>query len=114
MSDVFCCERLHAKRKELGLSLEALAKRTKSTKSYIWELENNKGINPSVDKVFLISRALGVSMEWLCGQDMTNDAYAAKIGALAINAVMPHLDLDKVAISMGYKKSTKSKDKASK
>lgn len=62
-------ERLKHKRKQYGLTLEALAKRCFSSKSYIWELENNKEIEPSGKKVFLISQALDVPMDYFYGVD---------------------------------------------
>ena len=93
----FCPERLHARRKELGLSLQQLATSIGSSKSYIWELENKPERTPSVDKVFELAKFLGVKMEWLCGSEMECDDYAARIGVLAMNAVLPRLDLDLVA-----------------
>ena len=94
---VFCPERLHSRRKELGLSLDQLAKSIGSSKSYIWELENRRDRTPSVDKVYELAKFLGVKMEWLCGKDVEFDDYAARIGVLAMNAVLPRLDLDLVA-----------------
>ena len=60
----FSGERLKERRKTVSLTLDALAQKCSSSKSYIWELENNKDIKPSGDKVYLLSLALGVPMEY--------------------------------------------------
>lgn len=91
---VFCKERLHSRRIELGYSLQTLADATHSSKSYIWELENKDTRRPSIDKVYDLAKNLGVSMEWLCGGDVTHDARMAAIGAKVYAAVMPHIDMD--------------------
>lgn len=41
-----------------GYTLEELAKRAGTTKSYIWELEN-KDSNPSLSKAYAIAKILG-------------------------------------------------------
>lgn len=94
---------LKHRREELDLTLEALAGRIESSKSYIWELEN-KNCDPGGHKLFLLSRALGVSMEWFYGHDMMGDQYAAMIGARVLNAVMPHIAFDRVCPVFGFVK----------
>lgn len=49
-------------RKRAGLTLEELAKHIGTSKSYIWEIENDK-LKPSVFKAYKLARALGVSVE---------------------------------------------------
>ena len=45
-------------RKELGLTLEGLADRAGTTKSYIWEIEQNHRVSPSLKKCYAISKVL--------------------------------------------------------
>jgi len=62
-------EKLQKLRKEKGLTLDQLAERTGSSKSYIWELENKKPPRPSADKLSKIATELGVTMEYLLDQE---------------------------------------------
>jgi transcriptional regulator with XRE-family HTH domain len=80
----------------LGMTLADLAKRCETSKSYIFELER-RGADPSGTKVFLLSRALGLSMEALYGFEKDGETYAAEIGAKVINALTGHLDLKRIA-----------------
>lgn len=52
-------------RKEKGLTLDQLAERTESSKSYIWELENKNPPRPSADKLSKVAAQLGVTIEYL-------------------------------------------------
>jgi transcriptional regulator with XRE-family HTH domain len=52
-------------RKERGYTLEGLAEKTESSKSYIWELENKDPPRPSAEKVAKIAAALGVTSDYL-------------------------------------------------
>ena len=45
-------EKIKRLRKGKGLTLEQLADRTESSKSYIWELENKNVPRPSAEKTF--------------------------------------------------------------
>ena len=54
-------------RKEKSLTLEELARKIGSTKSYVWDLENKPSIRPSADKVYKLSVALGTTVEHLMG-----------------------------------------------
>ena len=54
-------------RKEMGLTLEQLAELSKSSKSYIWELENKDPPRPSAEKVAAIASALNVTADYLLG-----------------------------------------------
>lgn len=62
-------EKIQKLRKEKGLTLEQLADRTDSSKSYIWELENKNPPRPSADKLSKIAAQLGVTMEYLLDQE---------------------------------------------
>ena len=69
-------------RKQKGYTLEELADRTDSSKSYIWELENKNPPRPSADKVGRIAAALGVTSDYLMsksqkapGESVLDDAF---------------------------------------
>jgi transcriptional regulator with XRE-family HTH domain len=56
-------------RKKKGFTLDELAAQSKSSKSYIWELENKDPPRPSGEKLALIAEALGVTPDHLLGVD---------------------------------------------
>jgi transcriptional regulator with XRE-family HTH domain len=58
-------EKIRALRKEKGLTLDQLAERTESSKSYIWELENKNPPRPSAEKIAKIAAELGVTSDYL-------------------------------------------------
>ena len=58
-------------RKQKGLTLEELAKRTDSSKSYIWELENRNLPRPSAAKIARIAKELEVEIEYLLDNEAT-------------------------------------------
>lgn len=60
-------EKIRELRKKKGLTLEQLAKASKSSKSYIWELENKNPPRPSGEKLALIAKALDVTPDFLLG-----------------------------------------------
>jgi len=64
--------RLKEQRKKCGLSLDKLAKSALTSKSYVWELENNPELEPSGKKIFLMSQALNVPMDYFYGVDLDN------------------------------------------
>jgi transcriptional regulator with XRE-family HTH domain len=66
-------ERLALKRKEKGLTLEQLAQKVGSTKSYIWQLENKPGPNPSAQLVSEIAIVLGTTVEELMTGSGSNE-----------------------------------------
>lgn len=55
-------EKLKAKRTEKSMSLDALAKEAKLSKSYLWELENRESPRPSLDKLQAIAGALDIDV----------------------------------------------------
>lgn len=50
-----------------GYTLDDLAKRAGITKSHVWEIEQGRSTNPTVATCVALSRALGVSLEYLIG-----------------------------------------------
>lgn len=62
-------EKIQKLRKEQGLTLDQLAERAESSKSYIWELENKNPPRPSAEKLSKIASELGVTIEYLLGHD---------------------------------------------
>jgi len=52
-------------RKQKGLTLEQLAEKIGSGKSYIWELENKGVKRPSAEKLAKIAEVLGVTTDFL-------------------------------------------------
>ena len=58
-------KKIRERRKELGLTLDDVAKKTDSSKSYIWELENRPVVRPSAEKISRIADVLGLTVEFL-------------------------------------------------
>jgi transcriptional regulator with XRE-family HTH domain len=58
-------EKIRTERKRLKLTLDELAEKTDSSKSYIWELENRPVVRPSAEKISKIADALGLTVEFL-------------------------------------------------
>lgn len=58
-------DKIRTLRKERGFTLEQLAERAGSSKSYIWELENRSPPRPSAELLSRIAAALGVTIEYL-------------------------------------------------
>lgn len=69
-------EKIRKLRKEKGWTLDQLAERTDSSKSYIWELENKNPPRPSAEKVARIADALGVTSDFLVASDETTPTAA--------------------------------------
>lgn len=61
--------RIKELRMKKGLTLDQLAQATKSSKSYIWELENKNPPRPSAEKLTEIAKELGVTVDYLYGRD---------------------------------------------
>jgi transcriptional regulator with XRE-family HTH domain len=58
-------DKIRAERKRLKLTLDKLAEKTDSSKSYIWELENRPVVRPSAEKISKIAEVLEVTVEYL-------------------------------------------------
>ncbi|CAJ4651632.1 XRE family transcriptional regulator [Burkholderia pseudomallei] len=82
-------DKIRTERKRLKLTMDQLAERTDSSKSYIWELENRPVVRPSADKIKRVADALGVTVEFLIDADRTemtksdaDEVFFRKIGRL--------------------------------
>lgn len=62
-------ERVREQRRKRGLTLEGLAERVGSSKSYMWEIENKDVARPSAEKLALIATALDTTVEYLLAGD---------------------------------------------
>ena len=72
-------ERVRELRRQRGLTLEALASQVRSSKSYIWEIENKDVARPSADILHRIAAALETTAEYLLSADENSEADAADL-----------------------------------
>ena len=82
-------DKIRAERKRLKLTLDELAQKAESSKSYIWELENRPVVRPSADKISKIADVFGVTVEYLLDDEKqtptksdTDEAFFRRIGQL--------------------------------
>jgi DNA-binding XRE family transcriptional regulator len=61
------------RRKQLGWTLDDLARHADTTKSHVWSIENGKAPNPTVRMVDALARALGVPLIHLCAAVLRED-----------------------------------------
>ena len=73
MGDNEIGHRISELRKDKGMTLEALAEKIGSTKSYIWGLENKPTIRPSAEKIYQIAVELDTTVEYLLGKSVSDD-----------------------------------------
>ena len=66
-------DKIKRHRQEKGYSLDKLAELTKSSKSYIWELENRDTRKPSGEKLTRIAQALEVTTDYLLDESADPD-----------------------------------------
>lgn len=71
-------DRIKKLRKDIGLTIEELAKKTESSKSYIWELENKSISKPSAEKLSRIASVLGVTTDYLVANEKKDAVVSAK------------------------------------
>ena len=71
-------EKIRELRQKKGYTLEKLAELAESSKSYIWELENKTPPRPSAEKLGAIAKALGVTVDYLIGADISEDLQTAE------------------------------------
>ena len=81
-------EKIRERRKEMGFSLDKLADKTETSKSYIWELENRDTRRPSAEKLTKIAEALEVTIDYLLdnsstpNEEVIKDAFFRKLKKL--------------------------------
>lgn len=73
---------IHQRRQELGLSLDALADRTGSSKAHIWALEQRQSKNPTLWLILALCDALQCSLNALLGMDVSQPSFSEKEMAL--------------------------------
>jgi len=73
-------------RSSLKLSLQNVADRAGMSKAHVWELEQGRAVNPTVSSLFAISRAIGVSVSELLGEDVTTPRLHPVARRLALDA----------------------------
>lgn len=57
--------KLREERERTELSLEQVAEKIGSAKSYVWELENKESSRPSADKIFKLAELYAVTPDYL-------------------------------------------------
>lgn len=62
-------QKIKERRKELKITLEELAKKVDSTKSYMWEIEKKENARPSADKLSKIALALSLPISYLLDEN---------------------------------------------
>ena len=81
-------EKIKKHREEKGFSLDQLASKTDTSKSYLWELENRTSRKPSGEKINRIAMVLEITTDYLLdeksGPDekMVKDAFFRKFNNL--------------------------------
>jgi transcriptional regulator with XRE-family HTH domain len=70
-ADLGIGERAKELRKLRGLSLQAVCDRAGMTKSWLWDIEQGRQKNPTINSAVALSRALGVSLDYLIGISTT-------------------------------------------
>lgn len=65
--------KINALRKQKGYTLDELAERSDSSKSYIWELENKSPPRPSAEKLAKIAKALDVTIDYFIDNEVSEE-----------------------------------------
>ncbi len=100
--------RIKELRTEKKMTLDQLAEATKSSKSYIWELENKNPPRPSAEKLSAIAKALGVTVDYLFGADEQTKAEAEDVAFFREYSEMPEktrIQLRAIAKTLTEKKN---------
>ena len=72
-------DRIRELRRKQGLTLEGLATKIESSKSYVWEIENKDVARPSAEKLSLIAAALETTTDYLLGTEAVTQADATDV-----------------------------------
>lgn len=62
-------EKLRDLRKKMGISLDEVAEKTNTSKSYLWDLEKNPDRKPSADKLGVLADFYHVSISFLLEEE---------------------------------------------
>ncbi|RVP13104.1 XRE family transcriptional regulator [Sinorhizobium meliloti] len=73
---------IYVRRKELGLSLDALAERAGCSKSHVWALERRQSKNPTLWLILALCDALQCSLNSLIGADVSQPMFSEREMAL--------------------------------
>ena len=68
-NDLGIGKRVRDIRRARKLTLQDVADGSGLAKSYVWEIENGKQINPSITTLISLTKALGTSLDSLVGLD---------------------------------------------
>ena len=60
-----------SRRRELGLSLDEVASAANTSKSHVWEIEQGRAKNPTVNMALALCNALQCSLNSLLGLDVS-------------------------------------------
>ena len=71
VTDLALGQKIKTLRKEKGYTLQQLAEKIGSGKSYIWEIENRGLKRPSAEKLASIANALDVTTDFLINNEQT-------------------------------------------
>ncbi len=83
--------RLRRLREAKKLTLQQVADAVGCTKAYIWELEMKEGQRPSAERINLLAKVLGVTMEDLMNEtnEQVPEATVEAIGGLMLLTPLP-------------------------
>ena len=82
---------ISARRNELGLSLDEVAKRADTTKSHVWEMEKGRSKNPTVMMALAMCEALQCGLNSFLGVDVSQPQFTD--GEMAL--ISAHRDIFK-------------------
>ncbi len=66
-------DKIKSLRKDNGYTLDELADKAESSKSYIWELENKNPPRPSAEKLVKIAKALSVTLDYFLNEEVQEE-----------------------------------------
>ena len=93
--------RLRVVRKNLGLTLSQLSKKSKISKAYLSQLENEQFSNPSTEVIVKLCSALGVSFESIIGsKDISPNVFSGNAIPIHLRAIAQEENLNEQDLSM--------------
>ncbi len=82
-------QRLKDLRNERRLTLQTVADCAHVSKSYVWEMENGKAPNPTIEILIRVSNVLGVGPMYLCQTESDLDSCLDEYFFLAYKKLNP-------------------------